>query len=92
MLINVKTPIIWHFNIYELINICSTQKIMKYQLLIKTEMLESYEISCFQNFMCSIYHAHKCQNANIFGHFNIYELMNFMLNSTKNEILAAHEN
>ena len=65
---------------------------MKYQLLIKPKMLENNYISCFQNFMCSIYHSNKCQNANIFGHFNIYELKNFMLNSTKNEILAAHEN
>ena len=46
---------------------------MEFQLLTKTKMLKNKDFSCFQTLRYSIYHAHKCQNANDCWHFNIYE-------------------
>ena len=39
---------------------CSTQLSTKFQLLIKTKIPTSAEISCFMSLRCCIYHAHKC--------------------------------
>ena len=39
---------------------CSTQLSMNFQLLIKTEIPKSKEVSCFKYLSCCIYHANKC--------------------------------
>ena len=39
---------------------CSNQLSMKFQLLIKTEMLKNKDISCFQTLICCIYPTNKC--------------------------------
>ena len=52
---------------------CSTQLSSKFQLLIKTKIPTNEEVSCFKSLRCFIYHANKCQNANNFWHFIIYE-------------------
>ena len=39
---------------------CSTQMSMKFQLLIKSKMLNNTDISCFKSHRCCIYRANKC--------------------------------
>ena len=39
---------------------CSTQLSTKFQLLIKTKIPKSKEVSCFKSLRCCIYHANKC--------------------------------
>ena len=45
----------------------------EFQPLIKTQMQENKDFSCFKNIRCCIYHANKCSYANNCWHFNIYE-------------------
>ena len=45
----------------------------KFQLLIKTEIPKSREVSSFKSLRCVFYHADKCYNDNNYWHFNIYE-------------------
>ena len=54
--------------------LCSTQRSMKFQLLIKTKMLKNKGFSCFKTLKSCIYHAYKCfKMQTIVGIFNIYE-------------------
>ena len=39
---------------------CSTQLSMKFQLLIKPEILTNEEVSYFKSLRCFIFHAYKC--------------------------------
>ena len=41
-------------------NSCSTQLSMKFQLLIKTEILINKEVSCVKSLRYCIYHDNKC--------------------------------
>ena len=46
---------------------------MKFQLLIKTKMLEDEDISRFKTLRCCINPVYKCLNASDCWHFNIYK-------------------
>ena len=64
---------------------CSTQLRKKFQLLIKTNILTNKEVSCFKSLKCCIYHANKCQNANIVGILTLISRINFVISCVKHE-------
>ena len=39
---------------------CSTQMGTKFQLIIKTKIRKSKNVSCFKSLRCGNYHANKC--------------------------------
>ena len=55
----------------EVIKKVHTELSMKFQLLIKTNILTNEEVSCFKSLRCCMYHANKCSNAKNCWHFNI---------------------
>ena len=52
---------------------CSSQLIMKFQLLINVEVVKNCGKFRFKTQKLVIYPAHKCKNANNCWHFYIYE-------------------
>ena len=57
---------------------CSTQLCMKFQLLIKAEILKNKEFSCFQTHRSCIYYANNVKMPTIVGVLTFMSMLNFM--------------
>ena len=60
---------------------CPTQLSMKFQLVMKTQMLKYKNFSCFQTLRCCIYHAYKInvKMPTSVGILTLMSMINFML-------------
>ena len=58
---------------------CSTQRSTKFQP-INTKIPTNKEVSNFKSLRCCIYHANKCENANIVGILTFMSKINFLIN------------
>ena len=56
---------------------CSTQLCMKFQLLIKAEILKNKEFSCFQTHRSCIYYANKHMLMSMLNFMSVELCMNF---------------